>query len=68
MYCVPQQDAPGKRRYTEVNLKTLVIGLPKSGKTTYVQNMPGKWITYDLEYIAAAFRLREPHAERDSSA
>lgn len=49
-------------------MKTLVIGLPRSGKTTYVQNMPGKWLAYDLDYLAAAFRLCEPHAERDGSA
>ena len=49
-------------------MKILVIGLPRSGKTTYVQNMPGKWLAYDLDYLAAAFRLREPHAERDGSA
>ena len=30
--------------------------------------MPGKWLAYDLDYLAAAFRLREPHAERDGSA
>lgn len=48
-------------------MKTLVIGLPRSGKTTYVQNMPGKWLAYDLDYLAAAFRLREPHSERDSA-
>ena len=49
-------------------MKTLVIGLPISGKTTYVQNMPGKWLAYDLDYLAAAFRLRDPHSERDGSA
>ena len=49
-------------------MKTLVIGLPSSGKTTYVQNMPGKWLAYDLDYLAAAFRLRDPHSERDGSA
>ena len=30
--------------------------------------MPGKWLAYDLDYLAAAFRLCEPHAERDGSA
>lgn len=49
-------------------MKTLVIGLPKSGKTTYVQQSPGKWIAYDLDYLAAAFRLTEPHEERDGAA
>ena len=42
---------------------TLVIGLPGTGKTTYVQQHLGNGVAYDLDYIAGAFRLREPHAE-----
>lgn len=44
---------------------TLVIGLPKSGKSTYVRKHLGGGLAYDLDYIAGAFRLRGPHEERD---
>lgn len=45
-------------------MKTLVIGLPGSGKTTYCRGHLGDGLVYDLDAIAAAFRLREPHEER----
>lgn len=41
----------------------LVIGLPGTGKTTWVQRHLKGGIAYDLDYIAAAFRLTEPHKE-----
>ena len=42
----------------------LVIGLPGSGKTQYVRSQLGEdAIAYDLDAIAAAFRLTESHAE-----
>jgi hypothetical protein len=41
----------------------LVCGLPGAGKTTYVQRHLGGGLAYDLDYIAAAFRLNRPHME-----
>lgn len=42
----------------------LVIGLPGTGKTTYVQkHLDQNSLAYDLDAIAGAFRLRAPHAE-----
>ena len=44
--------------------KILVIGMPGSGKSTWVKNQLGlDAIAYDLDAIAAAFRLRNPHEE-----
>lgn len=44
--------------------KILVIGQPGSGKTTWVKDQLGlDAIAYDLDAIAAAFRLRDPHEE-----
>ena len=44
--------------------KVLVIGLPGSGKTSYVQSVLSEdAIAYDLDAIAGAFRLRGPHEE-----
>ena len=49
--------------------KILVIGKPGSGKTTWVKNHMGpEAIVYDLDHIAAAFRLKEAHAERHNGA
>lgn len=46
----------------------LVIGLPGSGKTTYVQTNMGNALAYDLDYIAGAFRLKTAHAEYNEAA
>ena len=40
--------------------KILVCGLPGTGKTTYVKQHLGSGLCYDLDQIAAAFRLAEP--------
>ena len=49
--------------------KILVIGKPGSGKTTWVKDHMGpEAIVYDLDHIAAAFRLKEAHAERHNGA
>lgn len=52
----------------KINGKTLVIGLPGSGKTTYVQQHLEGGIAYDLDYLAAAFRLTSAHAENHGAA
>lgn len=49
--------------------KILVIGKPGSGKTTWVKDHMGpEAIVYDLDHLAAAFRLKEAHAERHNGA
>jgi len=42
----------------------LVIGRPGAGKTTYVREHLGAGLAYDLDAIAAAFRLKKPKEER----
>ena len=51
------------KRGIRLSMVTMVIGLPGSGKTTYVRRVMGGGLAYDLDYIAAAFRLRRPHEE-----
>lgn len=52
-----------------VRRTVLVIGLPGTGKTTYVRRHLGdRGIAYDLDAIAAAFRLRQPHEETSGPA
>lgn len=56
-----------KNGINDVNV-VLVIGLPSSGKSTYVRNHIGvDGIAYDLDAIASAFRLRQPHEERNEA-
>lgn len=47
---------------------TLVIGLPGTGKTSYAKNHLRDGLCYDLDYLASAFRLRNPHEERHDAA
>ena len=47
---------------------TLVIGLPGSGKTYYVKQNLGNGVVFDLDHIAAALRLQDPHVGRHEPA
>lgn len=47
-------------------MTTLVIGLPGTGKTTWVKERLGDGLCYDLDAIAAALRLTAPHKEYHS--
>lgn len=53
-----------ERRGIPVCWVTLIIGMPNSGKTTVAKQILRGGLAYDLDYIAAAFRLRSPHEER----
>lgn len=46
----------------------LIIGLPGTGKTTEAKRKLKSGVCYDLDAIAAAFRLREPKAEEHKAA
>lgn len=48
----------------KISRLVLVCGLPGSGKTEYVRSVLGNGVVYDLDWIAAAFRLKMPHDER----
>ena len=53
-----------------IKLRTtiMVIGLPGTGKSTWAKKNLGGGVCYDLDAIAAAFRLTTPHKEEDHSA
>lgn len=51
-----------------LKMLTLVIGMPGSGKSTWVRKHLEGGIAYDLDYISAAFRLRKPHEENHAGA
>ena len=42
---------------------TLVIGMPGTGKTSYVKRSMKRGVAYDLDALAGALRLTEPKAE-----
>ena len=44
--------------------RILVCGYPGTGKSTWVREHLGDGLAYDLDAIAAAFRLRQSHEER----
>lgn len=48
----------------KISMRTLVVGLPGTGKTTWSKQHLNGGIAYDLDYIATAFRLgdKEYHA------
>lgn len=46
----------------------LVIGLPGSGKTTYVKQHLRNGLAFDMDYLSAAFRLSKPHEDTSASA
>ena len=52
----------------KLGMITLVIGLPGSGKSTYAKKNLGGGLCYELDAIAAAFRLRVPHEEPEGNA
>ncbi len=55
---VAQEQGIGTRKTT-----TLVIGMPGTGKTSYVKRNMKRGVVYDLDAIAGALRLQQPKAE-----
>ena len=51
----------------KMKTKTLVIGLPGTGKSTYVKKHMEGGLVYELDSIACAFRLTVPHKEEPHS-
>lgn len=59
-----------QRQGLRLTTTTVVMGLPGSGKSTWVRSRlaASGGLAYDLDYLAAAFRLTRPHAEVDDAA
>ena len=51
----------------KMKTKTMVIGLPGTGKSTYVKKHLDGGLAYELDSIACAFRLTVPHKEEPHS-
>lgn len=51
------------RNGVKLKMRTLVIGLPASGKSTWTKKNLGGGIAYEMDSIACAFRLTTPHKE-----
>ena len=51
-----------------LKMLTMVIGLPGSGKSTYVKQHMKNGLCYELDSIACAFRLTVPHKEEPHAA
>lgn len=47
----------------KLQMLTMVIGMPGTGKSTYVKKHLKGGLVYELDAIACAFRLTVPHAE-----
>lgn len=52
----------------KLSMLTMVIGMPGSGKSTYVRQHLGGGLCYELDSIACAFRLTVPHREEPHAA
>ena len=57
------QEETATKQGININRLVLVIGFAGAGKTTYVKRNLGSGLAYDLDYIAAAFRLKKPKEE-----
>ena len=47
----------------KLTMRTLVIGMPGSGKSTWTKKHLGGGLCYEMDAIASAFRLTVPHKE-----
>lgn len=57
------QEETATKQGINISRLVLVIGFAGAGKTTYVKQHLGSGLAYDLDYIAAAFRLKKPKEE-----
>lgn len=60
---MPEEKKESRKKYPGKFL-TLIVGLPGTGKSTFAKELLGDTgIAFDLDAIASAFRLRQPHEE-----